>query len=63
MAMAASKKTAARGNVIWETAKNELCRYGVARAQRVSRYRPKPQTTPENAHVIIPGMIPVDAIA
>lgn len=63
IAMAASKNTAARGNVNSATAKNEARLCGALAAQRESKYRPNAATPPENRHVIIPGMIPTDAKA
>lgn len=62
-AIAASKNTAARGNVSSATAKNDDRRCGVFVAHRESRYRPKTATPPENRQVIIPGMMPADASA
>jgi len=61
--MAASKNTAARGNVRFATAKKDERRCGVCRAQAERRYRPNAATVPENAQVNMPGMIPVDARA
>lgn len=61
--MAASKKTAARGNVRLATAKKDERRCGVLRAHRERRYRPNAATAPEEAQVIMPGMIPADARA
>lgn len=63
MAMAASKKTAARGKVRLATAKKEERRCGVWRAQAERRYRPNAPTAPENAQVNMPGMIPAEARA
>jgi hypothetical protein len=63
MAMAASKKTAARGKVRLATAKKEERRCGVWRAQAERRYRPNAPTAPENAQVNMPGMIPTEARA
>ena len=61
--MAASKKTAALGKVSCETAWNDACRPFVFAAQSDSRYSPNAATDPENTQVIMPGMIPLDAIA
>jgi len=61
--MAASKNTAARGNVRFATAKKDERRCGVCRAQAERRYRPNAATVPENAQVNMPGMIPADARA
>jgi hypothetical protein len=63
MAMAASKKTAARGNVRFATAKNDERRCAVLRAHTERRYRPNAPRAPEKAQVSIPGMIPADAKA
>jgi hypothetical protein len=62
-AIAASKNTAARGNVSCETAKKDEARCGVARAQSESRYNPNAATEPESTHVTMPGMSPADARA
>ena len=63
IAMAASKKTAARGKVRLATAKKEERRCGVWRAQADRRYKPNAPTAPENAQVNMPGMIPAEARA
>jgi hypothetical protein len=63
IAMAASKKTAARGNVRLATAKKDERRCGVLRAHRERRYRPNAPTAPEKTQVSMPGMIPADARA
>jgi hypothetical protein len=63
IAIAASKKMAARGNVRCATAKNDDLRCGVCRAQSERRYSPNAATEPENRQVSIPGMIPADARA
>jgi hypothetical protein len=61
--MAASKKTAARGNVSSATAKKDERRWPVWVAQSDRRYRPNAPTTPENMQVMIPGIMPAEAIA
>jgi hypothetical protein len=61
--MAASKKTAAFGNVSWETALNDARRCGVYVAQRDKRYNPNPAVHPEKRQVKIPGISPLDAMA
>jgi hypothetical protein len=61
IAIAASKKTAARGKVRLATAKKDARRCGVWRAQAERRYRPKAATAPEKAQVNMPGMIPAEA--
>jgi len=61
IAIAASKKTAARGKVRTATAKKDARRCEVWRAQAERRYRPKAATAPEKAQVNIPGMIPAEA--
>ena len=61
--MAASKKTAALGNVSLATAKNEDRRCSVCVAQRDRRYNPNTATPPEKKQVMIPGIIPAEAIA
>jgi hypothetical protein len=63
IAMAASKNTAARGNVRFATAKKDERRCGVCRAQAERRYRPNAATVPEKAQVNMPGMMPEDARA
>lgn len=63
MAMAASKKTAALGNVSWATAKKDERRWLVWVAQSDRRYKPNAATTPENMQVMIPGMRPAEATA
>jgi hypothetical protein len=63
MAMAASKNTAALGNVSCAIAKNDDCRCGAFTAHSERRYKPKAATDPENIQVIIPGMMPADAMA
>lgn len=63
MAIAASKNTAAFGNVSFATAKKLERRCGVYVAQRDSKYRPNAATDPENTHVSIPGRMPADAKA
>jgi hypothetical protein len=63
MAMAASKNTAARGNVRLATAKKDARRCGVRRAQAERRYRPNAPTAPEKAQVNIPGRMPAEARA
>lgn len=63
IAIAASKNTAAFGNVICETAKKDALRWGALAAQRVRRYRPNTATDPEKTQVIIPGIMPADAMA
>ena len=63
IAIAASKNTAARGNVRFATAKKDERRCGVCRAQAERRYRPKAPTVPEKMQVNMPGMIPADARA
>ena len=62
-AIAASKNTAARGNVICETAKKEDRRCGARAAHKESRYSPNDATPPLNMQVRAPGIIPADAIA
>lgn len=62
-AIAASKNIAAFGNVIWETAKKDDRLWGARAAQRDSKYSPKTATDPLNRHVIVPGIMPADAIA
>ena len=61
--MAASKKTAALGNVISATVKKDARLCGAFAAQRDSKYKPKAPTVPENTHVIMPGMRPAEAMA
>lgn len=63
MAMAASKKTAARGKVRLATAKKDAARCGALRAQAERRYSPKAATEPEKMQVIIPGIRPAEANA
>ena len=63
IAMAASKKTAALGNVISATVKKDARLCGAFAAQRDSKYKPKAPTVPENTHVIMPGMRPAEAMA
>lgn len=63
VAIAASKNTAARGNVSCATAKNEARRWGAFLAHKDNRYSPKAATEPENTQVIIPGIMPADAMA
>jgi hypothetical protein len=63
VAIAASKNTAARGNVSSAIAKKDARRCGAFVAASDSRYRPKAATDPENMQVIIPGIIPAEAIA
>jgi hypothetical protein len=63
IAIAASKNTAARGNVSSATAKKEERRCGVRVAQRERRYSPKAAMLPDITQVIIPGMSPPEAIA
>ena len=63
IAMAASKKTAALGNVISATVKKAARLCGAFAAQRDSKYKPKAPTVPENTHVIMPGMRPAEAMA
>ena len=63
IAIAASKKTAALGNVICATAKKEARLCGVRVAHSDRRYRPKLATQPENTQVMIPGIMPTEAIA
>lgn len=63
MAIAASKNTAARGNVRFATAKKDERRCGACRAQAERRYRPNAATVPEKRQVNMPGMMPADARA
>jgi hypothetical protein len=63
IAIAASKNMAACGNVSCETTKKELRLCGAYLADSESRYRPKPPIQPENMHVMIPGIIPAEAMA
>lgn len=63
MAIAASKKTAARGKVSSATAKKDDLRCGVLVAHRESKYRPNAATEPEKRQVSMPGMMPADAMA
>lgn len=62
IAIAASKKTAAAGNVIFDTAKNEERRWGVRVAQRLNIQRPSAPMHPEVIQVSAPGSIPPEAI-
>jgi hypothetical protein len=62
-AIAASKNTAAFGNVICATAKKDDRLWGARAAQSDSRYSPNTATDPLKRHVIIPGIIPAEAIA
>lgn len=62
-AMAASKNTAALGNVICDTAKNDACRCGAFVAHTDSKCRPNAATAPLNMHVNMPGIKPDEAIA
>lgn len=61
--MAASKKTAALGNVSSAMAKNDALRWGAFTAHSESKYRPNAATPPENRHVIMPGIMPEAANA
>ena len=63
IAMAASKKTAARGKVSSAIAKNDARRCGAFTADSESRYNPNAATPPENKHVIMPGIMPEAARA
>lgn len=63
IAIAASKNTAALGNVNSATAKKEARRCGALTAHRESRYRPNAATPPDSKHVIIPGIRPAEARA
>jgi len=63
IAIAASKNTAAFGNVSCAIAKNDARRCGAFTAQSDKRYKPKAATEPENIQVSTPGIIPDDAIA
>ena len=63
MAIAASKKTAALGNVSSATAKKDARRWWVCVAQSDRRYKPNAATAPENMQVMIPGMMPAEAMA
>ena len=63
IAIAASKNTAALGYASCETVKNDARRCGAFVAQRERRYRPNEAMQPENTQVIIPGIIPPEAIA
>jgi hypothetical protein len=60
-AIAASKNTAAFGNVSCDIAKKEDRLCGAFAAQRDRRYNPKAATDPENIQVRTPGMIPAEA--
>lgn len=62
-AMAASKKTAAFGKVSSDTAWNDACRPCVFAAHKESKYSPNDATDPDSTQVIIPGIIPLEAIA
>lgn len=63
MAIAASKKTAARGNVSCETAWNDECRCFVFVAHRERRYNPNAAIEPDITQVITPGIRPDEANA
>lgn len=63
VAIAASKKTAALGKVISAMAKKEALRWGAFTAHNDRRYKPNAATPPEKRHVIMPGIMPADAIA
>lgn len=63
VAIAASKNTAAFGNVSWAIVKKEARRCGAFVAHRDKRYKPNPPTDPENMQVIMPGIRPADAMA
>jgi len=63
VAIAASKKTAARGNVSCETAWNDACRCFVFVAHSERRYNPNAAMEPDRTQVITPGIMPEEAIA
>ena len=63
LAIAASKNTAALGNVISAMAKNEARRCGACVEHNERRYRAKAATVPENTQVMTPGINPPEAIA
>lgn len=63
IAIAASKKTAADGNVSLATVKKEERRGGACVAHRLRRYSPNAATAPEKQQDIIPGIKPIEAIA
>lgn len=62
-AIAASKNTAAFGNVSCATAKKDERRWGALAAHKDKRYKPKAATDPEKRQVIMPGNKPAEAIA
>ena len=63
VAIAASKKTAAFGKVICATAKKLALLCAVYLAHLVSRYSPKTAIAPQTTQLIMPGIIPAEAIA
>ena len=63
IAIAASKKTAARGNVISATAKKDARLCGAFAAHNERRYRPNAAKPPENKQGSMPGIRPADAKA
>jgi hypothetical protein len=62
IAIAASKNSAAFGNVSCAIAKKDDRLLGALVAQSERRYRPKAATAPEKKHVRTPGRRPIDAI-
>lgn len=63
MATAASKKTAALGNVSLAIVKNDARLWGALAAHKERRYSPKAATPPENKQVTMPGRTPAEAMA